>query len=59
MADRNYEYDPVETEAEVLSVNQQHYRMEVGQVWRQYIIAGIGTSSLFKLILFFIIICAF
>lgn len=40
MEDRNYAYDPVgQTGA---PVNQQAYRMEAGQLWRQYVIAGIG-----------------
>ncbi|KPJ19333.1 hypothetical protein RR48_01967 [Papilio machaon] len=41
MADRaSYAYDPVGTGA----VSQQH-RMEAGQLWRQYVIAGIGTAK--------------
>ncbi|XP_063834591.1 facilitated trehalose transporter Tret1-2 homolog [Ostrinia nubilalis] len=36
MADRPYTYDPVATGA----VSQQAYRMEAGQLWRQYIIAA-------------------
>lgn len=44
MADRNYAYDPVVTGAP--SVNQQHYRMEEGQLWRQYVIAGIANIAI-------------
>ncbi|XP_075986472.1 facilitated trehalose transporter Tret1 [Anticarsia gemmatalis] len=44
MADRNYEYDPVSTG--VPSVNQQHYRMEAGQLWRQFVIAGIANIAI-------------
>ncbi|KAJ0170753.1 hypothetical protein K1T71_013525 [Dendrolimus kikuchii] len=42
MADRNYAYDPVSTGAPV------HHapRMEKGQLWRQYIIAGIANIAI-------------
>ncbi|KAG6455733.1 hypothetical protein O3G_MSEX009374 [Manduca sexta] len=43
MADRSYAYDPVSTGA---SVNQQPYRMEQGQLWRQYIIAGAANIGI-------------
>ncbi|CAG5021092.1 unnamed protein product [Parnassius apollo] len=43
MADRNYAYDPVGTGA---SVNQQSYRMEAGQLWRQYVIAGVANIAI-------------
>lgn len=43
MADRSYTYDPVSTGA---SVNQQAYRMEQGQLWRQYIIAGAANIGI-------------
>ncbi|KAJ8709851.1 hypothetical protein PYW08_009855 [Mythimna loreyi] len=44
MADRTYAYDPVgETGA---PVNQQAYRMEAGQLWRQYVIAGIANIAI-------------
>ncbi|XP_072933858.1 facilitated trehalose transporter Tret1 [Epargyreus clarus] len=37
MDDRGYAYDPVGTGT---PVNQQAHRMEAGQLWRQYVIAG-------------------
>ncbi|CAG4973555.1 unnamed protein product [Colias eurytheme] len=40
MADRSYAYDPVGTGP---PVNQQSYRMEAGQLWRQYVIAGVAN----------------
>ncbi|XP_032523324.2 facilitated trehalose transporter Tret1 [Danaus plexippus] len=40
--DRSYSYDPVSTGA----VNQQAHRMEAGQLWRQYIIAGIANIAI-------------
>ncbi|XP_026489597.2 facilitated trehalose transporter Tret1 [Vanessa tameamea] len=43
MADRNYAYDPVDTGT---PVNQQTFRMEGGQLWRQYIIAGIANIAI-------------
>ncbi|KAM3959837.1 facilitated trehalose transporter Tret1-like [Aphomia sociella] len=43
MADRNYAYDPVATGA---PVNQQAHRMEAGQLWRQYVIAGIANIAI-------------
>ncbi|XP_049880708.1 facilitated trehalose transporter Tret1-2 homolog [Pectinophora gossypiella] len=43
MADREYAYDPVGTGA---PVNQQAYRMEAGQLWRQYIIAGVANIAI-------------
>ncbi|KAJ8709852.1 hypothetical protein PYW08_009856 [Mythimna loreyi] len=44
MADRTYAYDLVgQTGA---PVNQQAYRMEAGQLWRQYIIAGIANIAI-------------
>ncbi|CAH1641406.1 unnamed protein product [Spodoptera littoralis] len=44
MEDRNYAYDPVgQTGA---PVNQQAYRMEAGQLWRQYVIAGIANIAI-------------
>ncbi|CAG5021021.1 unnamed protein product [Parnassius apollo] len=43
MADRNYAYDPVGTGA---PVNLQSYRMEAGQLWRQYVIAGIANIAI-------------
>lgn len=47
MADRAYGYDPVGAGAGG-PVNQQAYRMEAGQLWRQYVIAGIGMSSAYS-----------
>lgn len=44
MADRrDYAYDPVAAGA---PVNQQAYRMEAGQPWRQYAIAGIANIAI-------------
>ncbi|CAH0597623.1 unnamed protein product [Chrysodeixis includens] len=43
MADRSYTYDPVNTG---VPVNQQPYRMEAGQLWRQFVIAGIGNIAI-------------
>ncbi|XP_026754201.1 facilitated trehalose transporter Tret1-like [Galleria mellonella] len=43
MADMNYTYEPVTTD---VSVNQQTHRMEGGQLWRQYIIAGVANIAI-------------
>ncbi|XP_026322866.1 facilitated trehalose transporter Tret1-like [Hyposmocoma kahamanoa] len=43
MADRPYVYDPVSTDA---AVNQQAHRMEEGQLWRQFIIAGVANIAI-------------
>ncbi|CAH0684158.1 unnamed protein product [Chilo suppressalis] len=42
MDDTSYAYDPVGTGA---PVNQQAYRMEAGQLWRQYVIAGVANIA--------------
>ncbi|XP_059045500.1 facilitated trehalose transporter Tret1 [Achroia grisella] len=43
MADRNYVYNPVATG---VPVNQQAHTMEAGQLWRQYIIAGVANIAI-------------
>ncbi|VVC96024.1 unnamed protein product [Leptidea sinapis] len=40
MADRSYVYDPVDNGE---PVHQQTFRMEAGQLWRQYVIAGVAN----------------
>ncbi|XP_028028193.1 facilitated trehalose transporter Tret1-2 homolog [Bombyx mandarina] len=42
MADRSYVYEPVSTEA---PVKTQAHSMEQGQLWRQYIIAGVANIA--------------
>ncbi|XP_060807037.1 facilitated trehalose transporter Tret1 [Amyelois transitella] len=43
MADRPYSYDPVGAGT---PVNQQAHRMEAGQLWRQYAIAGVANIAI-------------